>query len=151
MRLTRANLAFYVMMKGDYARSEALFLEALNIYRDTIGETHQTVSIARINLADNYYMQGNFPRAREEIDKAIKIQQQLLPEGHLDFGLSFTVLGKILTRTNDLAGGESYLRRALEARTRALKPGHRWTAETQSALGEKPHSDKATSTKRNHF
>jgi serine/threonine-protein kinase len=131
-----ANLAFFVMMKGDYARSEALFLEALNIYRNTIGETHQTVSYARINLADNYYLQGNYPRAREEIDRAIAIQQQKLPDGHVDFGLSYTVLGKICTRTDDPTGGESYLRRALETRTRALKPGHRWTAETQSALGE---------------
>jgi tetratricopeptide (TPR) repeat protein len=134
--VANANLAFYVMMKGDYARSEALFLEALSIYRDTIGEAHQTVSYARINLADNYYAQGKFDRARDQIDQAIKIQQELLPEGHVDFGLSYTVLGKVLTRTNDLKGGESYLRRALEARTRALKPGHRWTAETQSALGE---------------
>jgi serine/threonine-protein kinase len=138
----QANLAFYVMMKGDYARSEALFLEALNIYRDTIGEITQPASYARINLADNYYLQGNFPRAREEIDRAIKIQQQLMPESHVDFGLSFTVLGKVLTRTNDLAGGESYLLRALEARTRALKPGHRWTAETKSALGENLTSQK---------
>jgi serine/threonine-protein kinase len=131
-----ASLAFFVMMKGDYARSEALFLEAIRIYRETIGETDLTNSYARINLADNYYAQGKFEQAREEIDRAIAIQRAVLPDGNVDFGLSFTVLGKVLTRTDDPKGGESYLRRALEARTRNLKPGHRWTAETQSALGE---------------
>jgi serine/threonine-protein kinase len=131
-----ANLAFYLTMKGEHLRSEALFQEALGIYRETVGETHQSVSYARINLADNYYAQGNYRRAREEIDRAIEIQRKLLPDGHVDYGLSYTVLGKVLTRTNDLKGGEAYLRRGLAARTRALNPGHRWTAETQSALGE---------------
>jgi serine/threonine-protein kinase len=134
--VTHANLAFYVMMKGDYARSEALFQKALSFYHETVGEMNQMVSYARINFADNYYAQGNYRRAREEIDRAIAIQRQLLPDGHVDYGLSYTVLGKVLTRTNDLKVGESYFRHALEARTRALKAGHRWTAETQSALGE---------------
>lgn len=136
MATSLANLAFYLMMKGEYQRSEALFREAIGIHRNTVGETHQAVSYALINLADNYYMRGDYARAREEIERAIRIQQQLLPDDHVDYGLSLTVLGKVLTRTGEPTQGEAQLRRALAARTRALPQGHRWTAETQSALGE---------------
>jgi tetratricopeptide (TPR) repeat protein len=89
-----------------------------------------------IYLADNYCEQGNFSRALEEINRALAIQRETLAEGHIDFARTWTVLGKILTRTNQAARGEEHLRLALALRVKALKPGHTAIAGTQGALGE---------------
>ena len=92
--------------------------------------------MALIYLAVNDYEQTNFPKALEEVNRALALQREILPEGHIDFARSKTILGNILTRTGELARAEEHLRNALALRVKALKPGHTATAGTQGALGE---------------
>jgi eukaryotic-like serine/threonine-protein kinase len=92
--------------------------------------------MAIIYRADNFCEQGDHARALEEVNRALAIQREILQEGHIDFGRSWTILGKILTRLGEPARGEEHLRNALALRAKALKPGHTAIAATQSALGE---------------
>ena len=134
--VTLGNLALLLMHKGEYAQAEPLIRESLEIYRQIEGGRNQYTTWSLGYLADNYYLQGDYRRAREEIDRAIELQTEVLPEGHIDFARTWTVLGKVLTRTGEPARGEEYLRKALALRIKAYKPGDWRTAATQGALGE---------------
>jgi serine/threonine protein kinase/tetratricopeptide (TPR) repeat protein len=135
MATAMGYLAGVMSLKGDYAASEALAREAYDVYVRTVGEVHQYTPYSLIALADNDFRRGDYRKAREEIDHAISIQERALPIGHIDFARSWVVLGKILTVSNTPASGESYLRRAVEVRTKSLLPGHPATAEAIGALG----------------
>ena len=130
------NLAVFLIIKGEYAQAEPVIHESLEKFRQIEGGRNQYTTWSLVYLADNYYLQGDYRRAREEIDRAIELQRQVLPEGHIDFGRSWTVLGKILTRTSEPARGEEYLRNALALRVKAFKPIDWRIAATQGALGE---------------
>ncbi|MBA3806006.1 MAG: protein kinase, partial [Acidobacteria bacterium] len=98
------NLGSFLTIKGEYARAEPLLRESLDLYGKTIGEKHQFTTWSINFLADNYCEQGDYRHALEEVNRALEIQRQVLDEGNIDFARSWTVLGKILTRTNDLKG-----------------------------------------------
>jgi serine/threonine-protein kinase len=131
-----SNLGSFLTIKGDYAQADAVLREAEELNRQTVGEKHYFTAMAIIYLADNSCEQRDYNRALEEINRAIAIQQEILPEGHIDFARSWTILGKIHTRAGEPARGEEPLRNALALRAKALKPGHSATAFTQGMLGE---------------
>ena len=110
--------------------------ESLDLNLQTVGEKHVYTVMALIYLADNSCEGGDQPRAREEVNRALAIQREILDEGHIDFGRSWTVLGKILNRSGEPVRAEEHLRNALALRVKALKPGHTVIAGSQGVLGE---------------
>jgi tetratricopeptide (TPR) repeat protein len=130
------NLATTLTWLGELDRAEVLAREAFDIIRNGVGEKHPYTPRPLIALSTIHLRRGDYAKAREEIDRAIRLQLAGIPEGHLDFATSWIVLGKILTRAGDPAGAESHLRRALDLRTRALPAGHHLIADANGALGE---------------
>ncbi len=130
------NLAYFMVIRGDYAQAEPVLRESLQAYRQIEGGRNQYTTWSLIYLAENYYLQGDYQRAREEVDRAMELQKEVLTEGHIDFGRSWTVLGRILTRTGEPARGEEFLRNALALRVKTFKPVDWRIAATQGALGE---------------
>ena len=136
LAIALSNLGSFLTIKGEHTQADAVLREALELNQQTVGEKHLFTVMALIYLAVNDYEQTNFPKALEEVNRALALQREILPEGHIDFARSKTILGNILTRTGELARAEEHLRSALALRVKALKPGHTATAGTQGALGE---------------
>jgi tetratricopeptide (TPR) repeat protein len=89
-----------------------------------------------VTLAELYYRQEDYAKARSEIDRAMQIQQNALPAEHPDLMWSRVTLGKILTRTGALGEAESNLRSALEKLSASMPLDHPNLASARGALGE---------------
>ena len=131
-----SNLGFQLLMKGDYAGAESVLHESIDIFRATVGEEYQLAAFPLIHLASVHYQRAEYESAKQQIEHVLEVQKRTRGEGHIDIARSWVVLGKTLTRTGDATAGESYLRRAVELRTKILSPNHWRTAEAQTALAD---------------
>ena len=130
------NIGIILKLLGEYPAAEKKLHESYDRYLKAVGEEHQYAVYPVIQLADVYYLRGDYARGRETVDRALAVQRKLFPEGHLDITYSKNVLGNILTATGEAEKGEALLREALRMRRKALKEPHYLIAEVKLSLGE---------------
>lgn len=130
-------LALVRLDKQDYAGAEALFRDALGVFREKLSETEPLrAAMCSKNLADCLRATGQLAEAEARAREALEIFQRVLPGDHPDVGGSLIILGRILTQKGDLVTAQESLQRVVEIYRAKLGEDHTRTGKAQSVLGE---------------
>ncbi len=116
--------------QGRYNEAEPLWLQALEIRRQELGEDHLNVADSLNNLANLYQVQGRYSEAEVLHKQALEIWQQKLGQDHSD----------VATSLNNLA--ELY---RIQGRYRDAEPLFQQASKIRQQQLGKDHSDVATS------
>jgi serine/threonine protein kinase len=138
MAVTLSNLGALLIAKGKYDEAEPLVLEGLALRRKVLGNAHTSTAGALFRLSDLRYRQGRYAEAEKAAQESIEIFKRALasPEDSTLFTNPVLEMGMILDKIGRLQEAESYLRQALDIRTRLLPKGNLGIAKAEGALGE---------------
>ncbi|HWB74129.1 MAG TPA: serine/threonine-protein kinase, partial [Nannocystaceae bacterium] len=106
----KANLAAYAGTRGQQARAVQLLTEAMAGYVVLLGESHPRVADLAGNLGLVYWRLGDVERAREELERAARIQDQSLPPEHPAREQVTSGLAEVLYLEGELARALPYYR-----------------------------------------
>jgi hypothetical protein len=87
-------------------------------------------------LADVYYRQADYTRARSTINHALNIQSAALPPDHMDFVWSRLIAAKINMQTGAPNEAETELRSIVSRLTQSFPDDYPGLASARGALGE---------------
>jgi tetratricopeptide (TPR) repeat protein len=96
--LVLSNLGMVEFQLGNVEAAMADHVRMLEIYRSAYGEQHQFTALAMNNVGSDYSYQGKYAAAEQLFRKALKIDTQVLPAGHLNTGIVQIKLGRVLAR-----------------------------------------------------
>jgi hypothetical protein len=107
------NLAFLYRHKGDYARSEGLFTQAIANWRATVGEQHPDTLTSMTGLAGLYRTEGRLADADKLYSRVLEVRTGLLGPQHPDTVDAMTSLARVRLLEDRFAEAESLLRSAI--------------------------------------
>jgi len=96
-----------------YSQAELLYRQALTIGKEVLGSQHPDIASCLSQLGWNYYLQGDFNKARQNSKQALEIREKVLGPEHPDTASSLNQLGVILRRLGDYTQAEQFYKRAL--------------------------------------
>ena len=128
------ELASLLQYQGEFERAEPLFLEALDIRRESLGPRDVYVGASLNNLGMFYQAVGDPARAREHAAEGLSILTETLGRDDLNVAAITCNLGMLLQTLGDLEGAEQHLVSALDTRRRIAGDESFEVAESLNAL-----------------
>ena len=113
LTVAQNNLATLYEMRGDYARADKWYQEALRLRRANRGERHPSVASVLNNLARMRLTQGQLAAAERLSREALSIRLEVLDSEHMHTAATRTVLGQILHARGALDAADEQFRAAL--------------------------------------
>ncbi|WP_300055959.1 tetratricopeptide repeat protein [uncultured Roseobacter sp.] len=110
--------------QGEFAEAEALYREALEIDRLTIGEEHPDHAIHLSNLAAVVLAQGRYEEAESLQRQALQIGRATIGEEHPTYAIHLNQLARVVRVRGRFEEAEGLLRRALEIDRATIGEGH---------------------------
>jgi len=80
---------------GNYAKAEPLYIEAMNIRKEVLGDKHPSYATSLNNLALLYNNMGNYAKAEPLYIEAMKIDKEVLGDKHPSYALSLNNLAAL--------------------------------------------------------
>jgi len=120
--------------QGNDAEAESYMRRGLRIRRQTLGETHSSVSVSLNNLAGVYQRQGHFNLAEQHFRQALEIRRQAYPPGHPHIVHALSNLGSFLHLAGKLEESERVLDEALQSARQSLGEQHLFTVISRNNL-----------------
>ncbi len=120
----------------DYKTAESNFEKANQILINSGGEEHFYTLQNNLHTAINYYKQERYQEARELIERTLKLQHKVYPNGHFSIAYSHRLIGSIYTKTGLVQEGESQIRQALKMILETLKEPNPEISTIKTALAE---------------
>ena len=139
MAASLSNLGAVLSKEGKLDEAEPFVREGLELRKQVLGDTHPDTAMSYFRLSDLLYRKGNYQDAENAARESLQVFHRALsnPKGTVYFANPLLELGLILNRTGRSREAESYLREALEIRTRLLPKGiNQLMGVTEGALGE---------------
>jgi hypothetical protein len=99
--MSLSNLASVYDSKGDHARAEPLFVQALEIQKKALGEAHPDYAAILDDLASLYASQGHQVRAESLFGQSLEIRKKALGKTHPDYAESLNNLGHLYYSQGD--------------------------------------------------
>jgi tetratricopeptide (TPR) repeat protein len=118
------NLAYLYYSQGRYEQAEPLYLQALELSEQVLGENHPDVATSLNNLAYLYYSQGRYEQAEPLYLQALELRKRLLGENHPDVATSLNNLAYLYYSQGRYEQAEPLYLQALELRKRLLGENH---------------------------
>ncbi|QDT42654.1 photosystem I assembly protein Ycf3 [Gimesia alba] len=109
---------------GEYAEAEPLYLQAIEIRRAVLGETHPDFATTLNNLAGLYKSQGRYEDAEPLFLQAIEIRCAVQGETHPDFATSLNNLAGLYKSQGRYEDAEPLYLQAMEIRRAVLGEDH---------------------------
>ena len=92
-----------------YGEAQENIQKAYEIFKNTLGEETVQTSMTRKQIAELYYFQGDYKKARAEIEEVLKVIRKVVPEKPNLYNLyAENVLANILTKTGEAERAEKY-------------------------------------------
>jgi eukaryotic-like serine/threonine-protein kinase len=126
---------FALDAKSDPARASKLFGEALDIYRNALGNQHLSVAVSLSGLASAAVWMDDLPSAEKYQRQAIEIFQATVSRNYPDHAVALGRLGYILTERGQYAEAEQLLTEALQIERTVFGENNERLAQTESHLG----------------
>jgi tetratricopeptide (TPR) repeat protein len=114
----------YYNSQGRYGDAEPLYLEALAMRKQLLGEAHPSVAASLNNLAVLYEKQGRYEEAEPLYLEALAMDQRLLGEAHPDIAASLSNLAALYCFQGRYEAAEPLYLEALAMRKRLLGEAH---------------------------
>jgi serine/threonine-protein kinase len=127
-----ANCYFY---DGNYAASDSLNRQVLEIDRDVYGERHPNVASDLINLGAIQQEWGHYPEAEGFFGQALEIYEGWYGKDHYEVAATLTMIGRALINQDRLSEASELLKRALVIREKVFGAEHPMVASTLNELG----------------
>jgi CHAT domain-containing protein/Tfp pilus assembly protein PilF len=116
------NLGRLYYTRGDFSRAESQYLKALAIREKASDE--QGVAQALANVGGVYYSTRQNDKAVQVLQRALGIQETLLPPNHPSLATSNFNLAAVYFEQGNYASAERLFQRALAIDEEALDPNH---------------------------
>jgi tetratricopeptide (TPR) repeat protein len=116
--------AITLQAQGRVAEAEALYREALEIDRKTIGEAHPGYAIDLNNLAGVVQAQGRYAEAEGLYREALEIDRKTIGEAHPDYAIRLNNLAGVVEEQGRYAEAETLYREALEIGRKTIGEAH---------------------------
>ncbi|RLS85866.1 MAG: CHAT domain-containing protein, partial [Planctomycetota bacterium] len=113
---------------AQYAKAEPLYLEALKINREVLGNKHRDTAGNIFNLANIYTIQAQYAKAEPLLLEALKIRREVLGDKHDDTATSIGSLATLYLAQAQYAKAEEYCLEALKICREVLGNKHLSTA-----------------------
>lgn len=113
LTVAQNNLASLYEMRGDYARADQWYQEALRKRRAIRGDRHPSVASVLNNLAKLRLAQGQLAAAERFSREALSIRLDTLDSEHIHLAATRTVLGRVLHARGELDAADEQFRAAL--------------------------------------
>ena len=122
-------------VRGELEHAEKYQAEALEIYKDKVGENHVFFAKSINNRGYLRSAQGNLKDAVSDLKHGLEIMSKNLGEEHPETLSMLNNLGTMLTEAGELSAARRRLERALDLRRRVLGLKHPDTAMSMTSLG----------------
>jgi eukaryotic-like serine/threonine-protein kinase len=126
---------FELNAKSDPKTATKRFSEALDIYRNALGNQNLSVAATLTNLASAAVWMGDFPLAERNQREAMAILQATVSRNHPDHAAALATLGYILTQREKYQEAEQVLNEALEIERNVFGAHNQRIAQIESHLG----------------
>ncbi|WP_354538611.1 tetratricopeptide repeat protein [Roseovarius sp. MBR-6] len=110
--------------QGRYAEAEALYREALEIDRATVGEGHRDFASGLNNLAGVVRLQDRYEEAERLLRKALKIDRATLGDRHPEYAIHLNNLANVVRALGRFEQAETLYREALEIARATVGEAH---------------------------
>ncbi|MEP0950136.1 MULTISPECIES: tetratricopeptide repeat protein [Cyanophyceae] len=115
---------YYYNSQGRYGEAEPLYLEALTMYKQLLGEAHPAIADSLNNLAALYGSQGRYGEAEPLYLESLAMYKQLLGEAHPEVATSLNNLAGLYRFQGRYGEAESLYLKALTMRKQLLGEAH---------------------------
>ena len=120
--------------QGRYREATPLAQEVLSILEAALGETHPTVAISLLNLAELYKQQGKYTTALPLLERALSIQEASFGANHPTVATGLNNLAELYVARGQYANALPLLTRALSIQEAALRADHPDIAQSLNNL-----------------
>jgi tetratricopeptide (TPR) repeat protein len=131
-----SKTAYYLHSRGQYTEAEPLFLRAIMINREALGEGHPDYAASLNNLAGLYRATGRNAEAEPLFLRAMEINREALGERHPAYAASLNNLAELYRATGRHGEAEPLFLRAMEINREALGERHPAYAASLNNLAE---------------
>ncbi|HWS98796.1 MAG TPA: tetratricopeptide repeat protein [Pyrinomonadaceae bacterium] len=128
------EVAFHLESRARYDEAEPLYLQALEISKEVLGERHSYTAGSLNNLAGLYYRRGSYEEAEPLYLQALEIRKEVSGEKHPDTAISINNLALLYRAQDSYEKAEPLYRRALEMWKELLGEKHPDTAVSLNNL-----------------
>ena len=125
------NLAMVEHYKENYKEAVRLYLLAMSIRQQSLGDNSETVAETYGDLGLLYIEQNNFTKGIPLVEKAISVFSSVRGESHPWTNWYCDQLGYLLLRAGKFEEGSKFLKRAYEGRKASLGKKHPLTRRTR--------------------
>ncbi len=129
------NLGNLNRATGNYKEAEKLYLEALIIRKNILGESNIDYSKTLNNLGILYKEMGDYKAAERLYKQALEIRKKALGENHTEYASSLNNLGVLYKIMGDYKDAELLYKQALEIKKKALGENHTEYASSLINIG----------------
>jgi serine/threonine protein kinase len=126
---------FLIEARSQPERASKYFVEALAIYRDTLGNQHISVAKTLTSLATAQLWLNNYSRAEQYQREAMEIFQATVSRSHPEYALALANLGNILTLRGKYSESERVFLEALQIQRSVFGATSSRVADTEARLG----------------
>jgi CHAT domain-containing protein len=127
---------FRLLSAGNFEEARPLIERVLEIREKTLGADHPDVAQAVNNLANFYYIKGDYARSEQFSQRALAIREKVLGSEHPDVASSLNNLALLYTEGADYEKAESFYQRALAIGEKALGLEHPDVAATLTSFAK---------------
>ena len=121
--------------KGELDQAEALYLEALEMTRELVGERHRDVALNLSTLAWIRSDRGDLEGSVELYEQVLEMQRELLGNEHLNVAVTLANMGMNLDMMGDFSRAKSLFEEALRIHRKSSNADDWHLANTQSHYG----------------
>jgi tetratricopeptide (TPR) repeat protein len=118
------NLAVLYNNQGKYEAAEPLYIEALEMRKELLGDRHPHVATSLVNLGTLYKSQGQYEAAEPLYLEALQMRKELLGDRHPDVALSLNNLAVLYDSQGKYEAAEPLYIEALQMRKELLGDRH---------------------------